>query len=159
MAEEKKSKQRHRVMVFESMYPILALMLILVACVELCDAATVVDVYRLIQYDISGVPFGSRFSSLNHHAASLSFQRGADLSRSVLILPLRELDIAFVQDYISQKQSLGGLLILLPQTFRPGNVGGGSLSSENDGFRSLLGQLEKLLVHGNIPVSVLFRLC
>lgn len=72
-------------------------MLVLVACVELCDAATVVDVYRLIQYDISGAPFGSRFSSLNHHAASLSFQHGADLSRSVLILPLRELDIAFVQ--------------------------------------------------------------
>lgn len=61
-------------------------------------------------------------------------------------------------DYISQKQSLGGLLILLPQTFRPGNVGGGSLNSENDGFRKLLAQLEKILVHGNIPVSVLFRL-
>lgn len=87
-------------MVLESMYPVVALMLILVACVELCDAATVVDVYRLIQYDISGVPFGSRFSSLNHHAASLSFQRGADLSRSVLILPLRELDIGFVQGMI-----------------------------------------------------------
>ncbi|CAL9247777.1 unnamed protein product [Arabidopsis halleri] len=156
MVDEKKSKQRHRVMVFESMYPIVALMLILVACVELCDAATVVDVYRLIQYDISGVPFGSRFSSLNHHAASLSFQRGADLSRSVLILPLRELDIGFVQDYISQKQSLGGLLILLPQTFRPGNVGGGGLSSENDGFRKLLAQLEKILVHGNIPFPVYF---
>ncbi|XP_010503086.1 PREDICTED: nicalin-1 [Camelina sativa] len=156
MADEKKSKQRHRVMVLESMYPVVALMLILVACVELCDAATVVDVYRLIQYDISGVPFGSRFSSLNHHAASLSFQRGADLSRSVLILPLRELDIGFVQDYISQKQSLGGLLILLPQTFRPGNVGGGSQSSENDGFRNLLAQLEKLLVHGNIPFPVYF---
>lgn len=97
MADEKKSKHRCRSIVFESMYPVLALMLILVACVELCDAATVVDVYRLIQYDISGVPFGSRFSSLNHHAASLSFQRGADLSRSVLILPLRELDIGFVQ--------------------------------------------------------------
>lgn len=97
MADEKKSKHRYRSIVFESMYPVLALMLILVACVELCDAATVVDVYRLIQYDISGVPFGSRFSSLNHHAASLSFQRGADLSRSVLILPLRELDIGFVQ--------------------------------------------------------------
>lgn len=58
-------------------------------------------------------------------------------------------------DYISQKQSLGGLLILLPQTFRPGNVGGGgSVISETEGFRKLLAQLEKLLVHGNIPVSV-----
>ncbi|CAH2065460.1 unnamed protein product [Thlaspi arvense] len=156
MADEKKSKQRHRTMVLESMYPVLALMLILVACVELCDAATVVDVYRLIQYDISGVPFGSRFSSLNHHAASISFQRGADLSRSVLILPLRELDIGFVQEYISQKQSLGGLLILLPQTFRPGNVGGGNLISETEGFRKLLAQLEKILVHGNIPFPVYF---
>ncbi|KAL1205486.1 hypothetical protein V5N11_026672 [Cardamine amara subsp. amara] len=155
MADDKKSKHsKHRSIVFESIYPVVALMLILVACVELCDAATVVDVYRLIQYDISGVPFGSRFSSLNHHAASLSFQRGADLSRSVLILPLRELDIGFVQDYISQKQSLGGLLILLPQTFRPGNVG--SVISETEGFRKLLAQLEKLLVHGNIPFPVYF---
>ena len=97
MADEKKSKQRDGSMVFESMYPLLALMLILVACVDLCDAATVVDVYRLVQYDISGVPFGSRFSSLNHHAASLSFQRSADLSRSVLILALRELDLGFLQ--------------------------------------------------------------
>ncbi|XP_009123309.1 nicalin-1 [Brassica rapa] len=154
MAEEKNSKQRHhRSMLLDSMYPVVALMLVLVACVELCDAATVVDVYRLIQYDISGVPFGSRFSSLNHHAASLSFQHGADLSRSVLILPLRELDIAFVQDYISQKQSLGGLLILLPQTFRPGYIGGGETQ---DGLRVLLAQLEKLLLHSNIPFPVYF---
>ncbi|KAG2328026.1 hypothetical protein Bca4012_037067 [Brassica carinata] len=152
MADEKKSKQRHEA--FASMYPqLLAIMLILVACVDLCDAATVVDVYRLIQYDISGVPFGSRFSSLNHHAASLSFQRGADLSRSVLILPLRELDLGFLQDYISQKQSLGGLLILLPQTLRPGNINGGG---ETQGFRKLLAQLENLLVHGNLPFPVYF---
>ena len=62
-------------------------------------------------------------------------------------------------DYISQKQSLGGLLILLPQTLRPGNIGGGSVLSETQGFRKLLAQLEKLLVHGNIPVSVFFLLC
>ncbi|KAJ0248248.1 hypothetical protein HA466_0153800 [Hirschfeldia incana] len=157
MADEKNSKHRHRSTVFDSstMYPVLALMLVLVACVELCDAATVVDVYRLIQYDISGVPFGSRFSSLNHHAASLSFQRGAaDLSRSVLILPLRELDLAFLRDYISQKESLGGLLILLPQGFRPG--GGGDVISETQGLRELLAQLEKFLVHSNIPFPVYF---
>ncbi|CAN7022857.1 hypothetical protein BRARA_F01922 [Brassica rapa] len=153
MGDEKKSKQRDGSMVFESMYPLLALMLILVACVDLCDAATVVDVYRLVQYDISGVPFGSRFSSLNHHAASLSFHRGADLSRSVLILPLRELDLGFLQDYISQKQSLGGLLILLPQTLRPGN---NIVLSETQRFRKLLAQLENLLVHANIPFPVYF---
>lgn len=180
MADDKKPKHRPAAssMVFASTYPLLALILVLIACVDLCDAATVVDVYRLIQYDISGVPFGSRFSSLNHHAASLSFQRGADLSRSVLILPLRELDLGFLQgnradshlwsgirfrftylhcgndvaDYVSQKQSLGGLLILLPETLRPG----GSVISESQGFRKLLAQLENLLVHGNLPVSFFF---
>ncbi|KAJ4895671.1 hypothetical protein Rs2_22465 [Raphanus sativus] len=154
MADDKKPKHRPAAssMVFASTYPLLALILVLIACVDLCDAATVVDVYRLIQYDISGVPFGSRFSSLNHHAASLSFQRGADLSRSVLILPLRELDLGFLQDYVSQKQSLGGLLILLPETLRPG----GSVISESQGFRKLLAQLENLLVHGNLPFPVYF---
>ncbi|KAJ0241649.1 hypothetical protein HA466_0210440 [Hirschfeldia incana] len=158
MADETKPKPKHRPasIVFASTYPLLALILVLVACVDLCDAATVVDVYRLIQYDISGVPFGSRFSSLNHHAASLSFQRGADLSRSVLILPLRELDLGFIQDYVSQKQSLGGLLILLPETLRPGNVAGGSVISETQGFRKLLAELENLLVHGNLPFPVYF---
>lgn len=83
--------------VLESFYPVVALVFFLVACVELCDAATVVDVYRLIQYDISGVPFGSRAATLNHHAGSLHFPSGADLSRTVLIIPLCELNITFVK--------------------------------------------------------------
>lgn len=86
--------------VLESFYPVVALVFILVACVELCDAATVVDVYRLIHYDISGVPFGSRAATLNHHASSLHFPSAADLSRSVLIIPLSELNITFLQGTI-----------------------------------------------------------
>lgn len=81
----------------DSMYSMIALVFILVACVELCDAATVVDVYRLIQYDISGVPFGSRLATLNHHAGSLHFTPGADLSRTIVIIPIRELNITFVK--------------------------------------------------------------
>ncbi|KAF8395420.1 hypothetical protein HHK36_019366 [Tetracentron sinense] len=38
--------------ILDSFYSILSLVFILVACVELCDAATVVDVYRLIQYNL-----------------------------------------------------------------------------------------------------------
>ena len=83
--------------VLESFYPLLALVFLLVACTELCDAATVVDVYRLIHYDISGVPFGSRAASLNHHAASLHFPPAADLSRTVFIIPLCELNFTFVK--------------------------------------------------------------
>lgn len=85
--------------VLESVYSVIALVFVLVACVELCDAATVVDVYRLIQYDISGVPFGSRLAGLNHHAGSLHFPPGSDLSRTVLIIPLRELNMSFVKGY------------------------------------------------------------
>lgn len=92
-------KARHgQIQVLESMYSVIALVLMLMACVEFCDAATVVDVYRLIQYDISsGTPFGSRLASLNHHATSMQFPPGSDLSRAVLIIPIRELNISFVK--------------------------------------------------------------
>lgn len=89
-------KQGHRE-VLESMYSVIALFFMLVACVELGDAASAVDVYRLIQYDISGVPLGSRFASLNHHASSMHFPPGADLSRTVLVIPIRDLDLSFVK--------------------------------------------------------------
>ena len=82
--------------VLESVYSAIALFFILVACVELCDAATVVDVYRLIQYDMSGAQFGSRLANLNHYAGSLHSPPGSDLSRTVLIIPLRDLNITFV---------------------------------------------------------------
>ncbi|RZR88682.1 hypothetical protein BHM03_00016308 [Ensete ventricosum] len=80
-----------------SIYSVLALVLILVACVELGDAATAVDVYRLIQYDLSGAPYGSRLAGLNHHAGAAPFAPGADLSRTVVILPVRELNLTFLQ--------------------------------------------------------------
>lgn len=89
------NRRRH---VFDlSFYPVVALVFILIACVELCDASTVVDVYRLIQYDISGAPFGSRASSLNHHAGSSLSAPGSDLSRTVAILSLRELNETFIR--------------------------------------------------------------
>ncbi|PON62948.1 Nicastrin [Trema orientale] len=94
MAPQRRGRGRQ---VMESVYPVMELFLLLLACVELCDAATVVDVYRLIQYDISGVPFGSRLAGLNHHAASLHFPPSSDLSRTVLIIPLRDLNISFVK--------------------------------------------------------------
>ncbi|CAK9159083.1 unnamed protein product [Ilex paraguariensis] len=83
--------------VFESVYSAIALVFVLVTCFELCDAVTVVDVYRLVQYDLSGVPFGSRLASLNHHAGSSLFASGTDLSRTVVILPVRELDMTFIR--------------------------------------------------------------
>lgn len=143
----------------ESVYSVIALVVILVACVELCDAATVVDVYRLIQYDIAGVPFGSRLASLNHHAGSLPFVPGADLSRTVVIIPVHEVNITFIREYIAQRQPLGGLLFLLPQMFSSENINGsvkGEQNFEKELMRNILVELEQLLIHANIPYPVYF---
>ncbi|KAE8037399.1 hypothetical protein FH972_009988 [Carpinus fangiana] len=142
----------------ESVYSMIALVFVLVACVELCDAATVVDVYRLIQYDISGVPFGSRLAALNHHAGSLHSAPGADLSRTVLIIPVRDLDISFVKEYITQRQPLGGLLFLLPRMFSFENRDDTKSSHVNQGelLKTVVAELEQLLIHAKIPYPVYF---
>jgi hypothetical protein len=81
---------------FSLSYSMFSLLLILFACVELGDAASAVHVYRLIQYDLAGVPLGSRISGLNHRAASFPLDPGADLSRSALVVPLLDLDLSFL---------------------------------------------------------------
>ncbi|CAA2981340.1 Transcription factor TCP14 [Olea europaea subsp. europaea] len=144
--------------VYSSMITILIL---LMACVEICDAVTVVDVYRLVQYDLGGVPFGSRLASLNHHASSSLFSSSsgaaADLSRTVLILPVRELNLTFIKEYIAQKKPLGGLLLLRP-AFSPisDSVGGSDQDSAKDLMKEVLVELEQLLIHANIPYPVYF---
>ncbi|XP_049352967.1 uncharacterized protein LOC125817474 [Solanum verrucosum] len=140
-------------------YPIIALLIALIACVELSDAVTAVDVYRLVQYDISGVPFGSRLATLNHHAGSSLFGSGSssDLSRTVLILPVRELNLTLITEYIEQKKLLGGLLLLLPPKFRPENTDSTFGADEDiDSLRNKLVELEWLLTHSNIPYPVYF---
>lgn len=146
-------------LILESIYSVLALVLILAACVELGDAATAVDVYRLIQYDIAGVPFGSRFAGLNHHAGASQFDSDVDLSRTVLTLPIRELNLTSLGEYIANKRPLGGLLLLLPP--KPGDKSeGDSKNADNldeyGPLKNILVELEKLLIHSNIPYPVYF---
>ncbi|KAF7153578.1 hypothetical protein RHSIM_Rhsim01G0203800 [Rhododendron simsii] len=157
----------------ESVYSAMALLFILVTCVELCDAVAVVDVYRLIQYDIAGVPFGSRLASLNHHAGSSLFTPGADLSRTVVMIPVTELNITFIRaldqdfdacgngiaEYIEQKQPLGGLIFLLPRMFSPENKDvkyGGDEDPGKELMKNILVELERFLLYANIPYPVYF---
>ncbi|KAL7173984.1 hypothetical protein ACSBR2_033273 [Camellia fascicularis] len=144
--------------VLESVYSVIALLFILVACVDLCDAVAVVDVYRLIQYDLAGVPFGSRLASLNHHAGSSILTPAADLSRTVILIPVREVkNITFIREYIGQRRPLGGLIFLLPWMFSPENKdnmdGGDDFGKEK---KNILVELESLLIHANIPYPVYF---
>ncbi|KAI0515544.1 hypothetical protein KFK09_008209 [Dendrobium nobile] len=138
----------------ESIYSVLVLALVLVACVELGDAATAVDVYRLIQYDIAGVPFGSRLAGLNHHAGSSLSTTNADLSRTAVILPVRELNLTLLNEFITSKQPLGGLLLLLPR--RTGSRESSEKIHGDSLTRSILVELEKLLIHSYIPYPVYF---
>lgn len=146
----------------DPMYKMIALVFIVVAFVELSDAVAVVNVYRLVQYDLGGVPYGSRFASLNHHAASSLFSpssASSDLSRTVLILPLREFNQTFIQEYIGQKKPLGGLLLLLPQIFNPEKSESGDQSetdSMGNHLRKTLAEVERILIHSNIPYPVYF---
>jgi hypothetical protein len=83
--------------VLASVSSALAVLLLLLACVELGDAAAAVGVYRLIQYDLAGAPLGSRAAALNHHAAALPLPAAADLSRSALVAPLLDLPLSFLR--------------------------------------------------------------
>ncbi|KAL7198378.1 hypothetical protein ACSBR2_020804 [Camellia fascicularis] len=143
---------------FESVYSVIAIVFILVACVELADAVAVVDVYRLIQYDLAGAPFGSRLASLNHHAGSSLFAPGTDLSRTVVMIPVREVNVTFIREYIGQRRPLGGLIFLLPRMFSPENKDSMDEGDQNFGkeMKDILVELERLLIHANIPYPVYF---
>ncbi|XP_068659439.1 uncharacterized protein [Aristolochia californica] len=153
------TRKESQVEMLQTVYSMLALVFILVTCVELGDAATVVDVYRLIQYDLAGVPFGSRLAGLNHHAGSLPFAPGTDLSRTVVIMPIREVNITFLKECMTNKKPLGGLLLLLPPDSSDGST---EVAKEGDEvpvfglFRNVFAELEQLLVHATVPYPVYF---
>ncbi|KAL9252189.1 BOS complex subunit ncln-like protein [Drosera capensis] len=152
------STVRSRSQLLDSTCSLLTLLVLLFASIELCGAATVVDVYRLIQYDLAGVPFGSRFSNLNHNAGSSIHSNDSDLSRTVLIFPIRDLDLDLIKDYVVKKRQLGGMLFLLPRVFGFGRErGSGVDEGEKDVVvRSKLLELERLLVHASFPYPVYF---
>ncbi|XP_042378944.1 nicalin-like [Zingiber officinale] len=130
-------------------YSILVLVLVLAVCVELGDAATAVDAYRLIQYDLDGAPYGSRLAALNHFAGVAPFASGVDLSRTAVILPLRDLNFTLLHEFITGKQQLGGLLFLLPRDTD-------SARKDTGPIRTILSKLEHLLIHANLPYPVYF---
>ncbi|KAF0925305.1 hypothetical protein E2562_016004 [Oryza meyeriana var. granulata] len=127
----------------------LAVLLVLLACVELGDAAAAVGVYRLIQYDLAGAPLGSRAAALNHHAAELPLPAAANLSRSALVAPLLDLPLSFLREYLAEKKHLGGLLILLPKKINDEDA---TANNEGKGqLKDSLAELEKLLLHEEVP--------
>lgn len=61
-----------------------------------------------------------------------------------------------IAEYIEQRKPLGGLLLLLPPVFSPQNIetgDGADVDSARDPVKEALGEVERVLIHANIPVS------
>ncbi|KAG6557478.1 hypothetical protein Mapa_000751 [Marchantia paleacea] len=145
-------------MVVVSMQALVALLCVVAAYIEICDAAAVVDVYRMIQYDFQGTPFGSRRAVVNHHASSGLSVPGSDLSRTIVILPIDKVNVTLLNEYLQSRKMLGGLLLILPRNFENGGKSSGESDSEDsDGDQpSDVAALEQWLIHNNIPYPVYF---
>jgi hypothetical protein len=65
------------------------------------------DVFRMIQYDKAGAPFGSQRTSVSLQAVSIS----ADIARKMVVAPYEQVDVTLIEE---ANAKAGGLLILLP---------------------------------------------
>mmetsp|Transcript_32073 Transcript_32073/g.38855 ORF Transcript_32073/g.38855 Transcript_32073/m.38855 type:complete len:384 (+) Transcript_32073:104-1255(+) len=107
------------------------------------ESAAVVDVQRMIQYDLGGEPLGSRKATFDLHASLMS--SGSDLSRVVVVVPYLDLDVSAVQDLLDRKGSVSALLFVLPQDFATGAYNTAAIE-----------QLEQVLIHRKVPFPVYF---
>lgn len=124
----------------------------------LSDAAAVMDVYRMIQYDIGGSPFGCRRSALNFYASSSGTAiSDADLARAVIVMPVNSVDFSLLDDIINGKKFVGGLFLVLPRSFGLEGKEEGDDETESDALNlATLSALEELLVHSSIPAPIYF---
>lgn len=94
----------------------------LVVGVVVADAAAVVEVYRMIQYDLRGVPLGSRRAAMNHHASSNLAVPGSDLSRTVIILPIAEANITMLNGAYALASETSSAVVVSSFFFPPLSV-------------------------------------
>ncbi|CAM6095730.1 unnamed protein product [Calypogeia fissa] len=148
-----------RMVMVMSLQAVVALLCVVAAYIEICDAASVVDVYRLIQYDLRGAPLGSRRAIINHHATSGLSVPGSDVARQVVILPVEKANVTLLNDHLLSKKNLGGLLLILPRSLESGgdSSAGGKDGEDADGNESNnIAALEDWLIHNTIPYPVYF---
>ena len=125
-------------------------------------ASTVLEAYRLVQYDHQGVPSGSRTVRLAQVKLTglvelwlLAFQyatlkrEGATLFRNVVLLPFKEATIQIVKEILDPTAGVAGLVILMS---------GGDLQPSllEDMDADLFLELEKFLILQAIAVPVYF---
>eukprot|EP00242_Pyramimonas_sp_CCMP2087_P010392 CAMPEP_0198215062 /NCGR_PEP_ID=MMETSP1445-20131203/46636_1 /TAXON_ID=36898 /ORGANISM="Pyramimonas sp., Strain CCMP2087" /LENGTH=285 /DNA_ID=CAMNT_0043890583 /DNA_START=225 /DNA_END=1079 /DNA_ORIENTATION=+ len=140
-------------------------LLLSLVCV-MVDAASVMDVHRLIQYDLHGEPLGSRKSNVNQYA---SLAGGPKNGRSVVVLPLAEVDVAVVNELVQNKAAIAGILFVLPEDFEENGVDGEAIAEleqslvsqkidmpiyfavDNEELQNMMAELKKMLAMGRSP--------
>ncbi|CAI6005866.1 unnamed protein product [Closterium sp. NIES-64] len=142
----------------------------------LSDAASVVDVYRMIQYDLGGAPFGSRKASFSLYASSglsTSAASEADLMRAVIVMPIQRINFTLLDEVVAGSRKVGGLLFILPRHFSSSlpdggqgedddadddasKAGAGEGAGEVKEHVEVVARLEERLLDANIPVPVYF---
>eukprot|EP00899_Mesostigma_viride_P016085 jgi/Mesvir1/24478/Mv21836-RA.1 len=117
---------------------------------EMCGAENVVDVYRMIQYDVERKPMGSRRASMNSHA-TMQLPTGSRNTRSIIILPFLDLKPDILNDLLQNASSIGGLLFVLPRDFD----GSGAVAGGGRDLAAAMA-LEEILLRSTIPIPVYF---
>jgi len=118
-----------------------ALLTLCMLC-AVAEGSSLVDVYRLLQYDVDGEHLGSRRVALNQHASLVGVSGG----RSVIVIPFAEIDIKVVTELLESKTSIAGLLFVLPRDFE--GIGKSALHK--------LEAVEQLLLESKVQVPVYF---
>ncbi|KAK3252506.1 hypothetical protein CYMTET_14699 [Cymbomonas tetramitiformis] len=109
------------------------------------ESSSISDVYRMIQYDFDGEPYGSRRAALSQHASLLSAVN--HLTRAVVVIPLSDLDVDAVSDLLDNKTPIAGMVFVLPLDFD-----GGGYNLEP------LREVEQVLINQKINVPVYFAM-
>ncbi|GAQ80052.1 Nicastrin [Klebsormidium nitens] len=123
---------------------------ILASCVEGVDSSSVVDVFRMVQYDLGGKPLGSRKAGLNQHVSSGLALPGADIARATIVMPVGSINETLFNEVLQKRIHVGSLLFLLPRNYGAQDDEEGAKDAHN------LAALEQKLIQANLGVPVYF---
>nr|CAG4636847.1 EOG090X02MW [Ceriodaphnia reticulata] len=119
----------------------IAVLLPILIILSPADAATEFPVYRLQHFDLQGVKYGSRSSTLNFEARSADTRLPA---RKCVILMINEFNPSRFRELINE--GVGALLIIIPS----------ELESLSDDMRENILDTEKFLLSQEIAIPVYF---
>jgi hypothetical protein len=115
---------------------------IVASCVEGVDSSSVVDVFRMVQYDLGGKPLGSRKAGLNQHISSGLAVPGGDIARAVIVMPVESINETLLNGKHHARES--GCMNLGWSCVKLADQG---ISFLSDGKLAMVGALSMVMMH------------